>query len=160
MKSFSSRADGRCSLHAESKTRLLTNANARRVPNRYIQGRLRAERPKPHRMSDVRFLSRRRNGARVMRKTLVTLAAGATVVIGAVASPTTADARWRHRGFPVAPVIGGLAAGALIGAALAAPRPYYSYAYEPVYFGPRCYVRRERFWDGWGWHVRRVEDCY
>jgi hypothetical protein len=92
-----------------------------------------------------------------MKKTLVTLALGATVVIGAVASPTAADARW-HRGFPVAPVVGGLAAGAILGAALAAaPRPY---LYEPVYYAPRCYVRRERFWDGWGWHIRRVEDCY
>ena len=96
-----------------------------------------------------------------MRKALVTLALGATVAIGAVVSPTTADARWHH-GFPVAPIVGGLAAGAILGAALAAPRPYYydAYAYEPVSFGPRCYVRRERFWDGWRWHVRRVEDCY
>jgi hypothetical protein len=94
-----------------------------------------------------------------MRKTLVTLAVGATVAIGAVASPTAADARW-HRGFPVAPVVGGLAAGAILGAALTAPRPYYSYAYEPVYFGPSCYVRRERIWDGWHWRFRRVEECY
>lgn len=95
----------------------------------------------------------------MMKKTLATLAVAATVAIGAVAFPTPADARW-HRGFPVAPVIGGLAAGAILGAALAAPRPYYSVAYEPVYFGPRCYVRRERFWDGWRWRVRRIEDCY
>ena len=94
-----------------------------------------------------------------MRITLVTLAVGATVMVGAVASPTPADARWRH-GFPVAPVVGGLAAGALIGAALAAPRPYSSYAYEPVYFGPHCYVRSEHFWDGWSWRIPRVEDCY
>ena len=96
-----------------------------------------------------------------MRKTLVTLAVGTTIAIGAVASSTPADARWHH-GFPIAPVIGGLAAGAILGAALAAPRPYYSYAYypEPVYFGPRCYVRSVRIWNGWGWHVRRVEDCY
>jgi hypothetical protein len=57
-------------------------------------------------------------------------------------------------------LIGGLAAGAILGAALAAPRPYYFYAYEPVFFGPRCYVRRERYWDGWGRHFRCVEDCY
>ena len=95
-----------------------------------------------------------------MRRALITLALGATVAIGAVASPTTADARWRHH-FPVAPVIGGLAAGAIVGAALAAPRPYYDvYAYDPVYFGPHCYIRSERFWDGWRWRVRRVEDCY
>jgi hypothetical protein len=97
-----------------------------------------------------------------MKKTLVTLALGATVAIGAVASPTTADARWRH-GFPVAPIVGGLAAGAILGAALAAPRVYYDdYAYyEPAYFGPpRCYIRSERFWDGWRWRIRRIEDCY
>ena len=96
----------------------------------------------------------------VMKKTLATLALGATVSIGAVASPTTADARWHH-GFPVAPNVGSLAAGAILGAALAAPRPYYdAYAYEPVYFGRRCHVRRGHFWDGWRWHVQRVEDCY
>jgi hypothetical protein len=97
-----------------------------------------------------------------MRKALVTLALGATVAIGTVASPTTADARWRH-GFPVAPIVGGLAAGAIIGAALAAPRPWYDddYAYyEPAYFGPHCYIRKERIWDGWRWRIRRVEDCY
>jgi hypothetical protein len=94
-----------------------------------------------------------------MKKTLATLAVGAVVATGAVVSPTTAYARWHH-GFPVAPIVGGVAAGAILGAALAARGPYYSYAYDPVYFGPRCYVRRERFWDGWRWHVRRVEDCY
>jgi hypothetical protein len=99
-----------------------------------------------------------------MTRTLTTLAVAATVAIGAVAIPTSADARWRHHGFPVAPLIGGLAAGAFLGAALAAPRPYYAYAYEPVYepiyFGPECYVRRERIWDGWAWRIRRVEECY
>jgi len=64
----------------------------------------------------------------MMKKVLVTLALGATVAIGVVATPTTADARLHHHGFPVAPIIGGLAAGAILGAALAAPRPYYSYA--------------------------------
>ena len=92
-----------------------------------------------------------------MKKTLATLALGATVAIGAIASPTAADARWHHRGFPVAPIVGGLAAGAILGAALA-PRVYY--AYEPVYVGASCYVRRERIWDGWRWRIRRVEECY
>jgi hypothetical protein len=90
-----------------------------------------------------------------MKKTLATLALGATVAIGAVASPTVADARWHH-GFPVGPVVGGLAAGAILGAALA-PRVYY----EPVvYAGPSCYVRRERIWDGWRWRIRHIEECY
>src|ERR1700730_2427885 len=101
------------------------------------------------RLSDVRLFIERRSGDCAMKKALVTLALGATVAIGALASPTPADARWHH-GFPVAPVIGGLAAGGHLGGALAAPRPYY---YDPVvYYGPRCYIRRERFWDGWAWH--------
>jgi hypothetical protein len=74
-----------------------------------------------------------------------TIAIG-TIAIGTVASPTATDARWRHHGFPVAPIIGGVAA--FLGAALAGPPPYYAYAYEPVLqpavFGPRCYFRRER----------------
>jgi hypothetical protein len=99
-----------------------------------------------------------------MAKSLITLVVGASVAIGAIASPAAADARWRHHrhGVPVAPIVGGLAAAAIVGAALSAQGPDYdSYGwYEPAYFGPRCYVRRERFWDGWRWHVRSVRDCY
>jgi hypothetical protein len=51
-------------------------------------------------------------------------------------------------------VFDGLAAGALIDAALA-PRPYRQ---EPVDYGPRRYIRRERIRDGWTWRVRHVED--
>jgi hypothetical protein len=96
-----------------------------------------------------------------MTRTIAVLAAGVPIAIGAIASPTTAEARWRHHhGFPVAPIVGGLAAGAILGAALAEPPPYYGYAYDPVYPAPRCYVRRERIWDGWVWRVRRVDECY
>ena len=58
-------------------------------------------------MPDDRCLLTQRIGGRVMKKNLITLALGATVAIGAVASPTAADARWHH-GFPVAPIVGGL----------------------------------------------------
>jgi hypothetical protein len=100
-----------------------------------------------------------------MTNTLTGVAVSATVAIGAIVSPTAAGAQWRHHhhGFPVAPVIGGLAAGAILGAALAAPPPYYyAYAYEPepVYVTPRCYFRQERFWDGWHWRIRRIDECY
>jgi hypothetical protein len=91
------------------------------------------------------------NRSVAMRKDLIRIAVGAAVAVGTLASPTVADARWGHHGFPVGPVLGGLAAGALVGAALAAP---------PVYFAPECYVRHERFWDGWGWRFRRVQECY
>jgi hypothetical protein len=96
-----------------------------------------------------------------MTRTSTALAVAATVAIGAVAIPTTADARWHHHhGFPIAPIVGGLAAGAILGAALAPPPPAYYYAYAPVYAGPRCYVRRERIWDGWTWRVRRIDECW
>src|ERR1700704_3903184 len=100
--------------------------------------------------------------SRIMTRTLTTLAAAATVIIVTVATPTEADARWRrhHHGFPVGAIIGGLAATALISAALAAPRYYGPYAYEPVYLAPRCYLRRERVWNGRRWRVRPVEVCY
>jgi hypothetical protein len=97
-----------------------------------------------------------------MTRTLIPVAA-AVVAIATLAAPTSADARWRghHHGFPVGPVVGGLAAGALLGAALAAPPYYGPYAYyEPAYVGPECYVRRERIWDGWHWRIRRVEECF
>jgi hypothetical protein len=92
-----------------------------------------------------------------MKKVLITLVTGTSFAFAAIASPSPVQARWRHP-FPVAPVVGGLAAGALIGATLAAPRPYY--VYEPVFYGPHCIVRRERIWDGWAWRFRSVEDCY
>jgi hypothetical protein len=57
-------------------------------------------------------------------------------------------------------LIGSLAAGAFLGAEFAATPPYYVYAYEPIYYAPRCYVLRERIWDGWAWRIRRVEECY
>ena len=95
-----------------------------------------------------------------MKKVLVTLALGATVAIGVVATPTTADARWHHHGFPVAPIIGGLAAGAILGGALAAPRPYFSYAYALSISGRRDVTSGANASGMDGVGIRRVEDCY
>jgi hypothetical protein len=125
--------------------------------------------------------------------TTTALAAAAVVALAAVTAPTNSEARpfggwrgggwhhagwhggWRHagwhhrRGFPVAPVLGGLAAGALLGAALSAPAyaaPVYydTYAYDPFYTpvvaGPACVLRRERIWNGWRWIIHRVQVCY
>jgi len=98
-----------------------------------------------------------------MKKTLTALAAAATIGIGALATPTAANAQWRHGGWhggwgaPVAAgVLGGLAAGAIIGSATA---PYYA-PYGAYAYGPACAIRRERFWDGWGWRIRHVRVCY
>jgi hypothetical protein len=97
-------------------------------------------------------------------KTLTAIAAAATLGLAAVAVPQPAQA---HDGGAVAAgIIGGLAVGALIGSAAAqGPGPYYHhrrhyyYAPAPVYYGPPCYWARERVWDGWGWHWRRVRVC-
>ena len=94
-------------------------------------------------------------------RTLTALAAAATLGLAAVAAPQPAEAR--HGGAIAAGVIGGLAIGALIGSAASAPY----YAYTPGYYGGPayyggyggCYWTRQRFWDGWGWRVRRVQVC-
>jgi hypothetical protein len=72
-----------------------------------------------------------------MKKTVTALVAATTVALAAVATPDTADARGGWWG----PAIGGFAAGAIIGSAVA--RPYYGYpsgyygyyAPTPVYYG-------------------------
>jgi hypothetical protein len=45
------------------------------------------------------------------------------------------------------------------GVAAPPPPPVY-YAPAPVYVEePACRLVRERFWDGYGWQVRRVQVC-
>jgi len=58
-------------------------------------------------------------------------------------------------------VAGGLIGGALLGGAIAASRPAPVYvAPAPVYVEePACRLVRERFWDGYGWRMRRVQVC-
>ena len=72
-----------------------------------------------------------------MTKFLTILAAGSAFALVSVATPTTADARWRGGGV-AAGVIGGIAAGAIIAGAVS--QPYYGpgYAYGPGY-GPYAY---------------------
>jgi hypothetical protein len=99
-----------------------------------------------------------------MTRTLTTLAAVAALAATAISAPTPADARGRG-GAVAAGVIGGLAAGAIIGSAT---RSYGYGAYDGGYYaggpyyaaGSDCRLRRERFWDGYGWRVHRVRVCY
>ena len=78
-----------------------------------------------------------------MRKLLTALVAAAITVAG-VATPTTADARWRGWW---APALGGFAVGAIIGSAFARPYyaypygygPYYGYGYPAYAYGPAYY---------------------
>ena len=99
-----------------------------------------------------------------MTKTLTTLAAAATLAVAAIAAPAPAEAV--AGGAIAAGVIGGLAAGAIIGGATRS-YGYYDGGYGTAYCGGPyyaaggdCGLRRERFWDGYGWRVRRVQVCY
>ncbi|MBV9347033.1 MAG: hypothetical protein JO245_03570 [Pseudolabrys sp.] len=89
----------------------------------------------------------------------LTALAGAAAVALALALPQPAQAR--DGGAVAAGVVGGLAAGAIIGSTMQ-PRPYtyyggpayYAAPYEPTY--GRCYRTRE--WDGVRWVRVRVCD--
>jgi hypothetical protein len=102
-----------------------------------------------------------------MKQTVIALAAASLL---AAALPSSAQARCHGCGV-AAGVVGGLAAGALIGSALAGPRygepaPIYVEPPPPppsaVYYDdePVCHVERQRVWvQGYGWRSRRVEMC-
>ena len=89
-----------------------------------------------------------------MRKTLTAIAAAATLALAIVAAPQHAEARNGRN----AAIIGGMALGALAGAAIANGGYYYAPA-PAYYYGPRCFWTRERYWNGWRWHTRRVRVC-
>ena len=82
-----------------------------------------------------------------MTKTLTTLAVAASLAVAALAAPAPAQARG---GAVAAGVIGGLAAGAIIGSAA---RPYGYYDGGPYYAAGGCYWHRERVFDGYGYRI-------
>jgi len=91
-----------------------------------------------------------------MRKFLTGLVAAATIAGAMVATSGTAEARWHGRGWGPGAVIGGLAAGAILGGVIAS-QPYYPYGgyYGPgPYYGPGCAWRT--VWNGYRW----VRACY
>jgi hypothetical protein len=91
-----------------------------------------------------------------MLKSLTGVAmAAALAVAGIAAAPQKAEAHCF--GCAVgAGVIGGLAAGAIIGSAFANPYygPGYYYGPRPAYYGQGCWWRR--VWGPNGWHRVRV----
>jgi hypothetical protein len=102
-----------------------------------------------------------------MRKALIVAAAAAIAVAGTVSQPAQAGDRG---GAIAAGVLGGLAVGAIVGAAASQPRyygppPAYAAEPEPVYVAPpppRCYwTRGEPAWDGYRgvWVRPRVQVC-
>jgi len=101
-----------------------------------------------------------------MQKAILAIAAAATIAAGTLSAPAPAEARCY--GCAVgAGVIGGLAAGAIIGGAIANSQPRYygpppvSYYGGPAYVeGPVCHIERRRIWiEGIGWRTRRIEVC-
>ena len=89
-------------------------------------------------------------------KTLTAIAAAGALSAAVLVTPAQA-----RGGAVAAGIIGGLAAGAIIGGAAANSGygPGYYYGPGPVYYEPHCWWHRERFWDGWGWRIRRVRVC-
>ena len=93
-----------------------------------------------------------------MRKILSAVLAVAMIAGSLVTMMPTARA---DGGRVAAGVAAGLIGGAIIGGAIASSRPAYA-APAPVYVEeeyPACRMVRERFWDGYGWRVRRVQVC-
>ena len=103
-----------------------------------------------------------------MKNTIIALAAAVTL---AAALPSSAQANCNGCGV-AAGVVGGLAAGAIIGSAIAnsgpryvEPAPVYAapppaYAEPPAYAdGPVCHTERQQVWDGYAYRVRRVQVC-
>jgi hypothetical protein len=107
-----------------------------------------------------------------MKKTLMAVVAVTGLAVAAVAAPTPAHAQ---RGV-AAGVAAGLIGGAIVGGAIASQNPYYGpgyygsgyYGRRSYYGGPAyvaapddygCYWQRQRFWDGYGWRIRRVRVC-
>ena len=108
-----------------------------------------------------------------MQKVLLSLAAAGMLAAATVAAPSPASARCPGCGI-AAGVIGGLAAGAIIGGAIAGgppPPPAYYYDYGPppgpVYvdpgpysYGPGCHwTRGDPVWDGYRWVRPPIEVC-
>ncbi len=97
-----------------------------------------------------------------MKKVLSAVLAVATIAGSlAVAAPSASAG---DRGGAIAAGVGlGILGGAIAGAAIAnsaPPPPAYGYGPAPVYVEePACRLVRERFWDGYGWRVRRVQVC-
>ncbi|HZD91658.1 MAG TPA: hypothetical protein VE224_16275 [Pseudolabrys sp.] len=96
-----------------------------------------------------------------MKKSLTAVAVAGALALASVAMPQPAQARHGH---VAAGIIGGLAAGALLGAAVANGPYYYGPGYYygppgPYYYRPHCWLEHERYWNGWTWRWHRVRVC-
>src|SRR5260221_10619542 len=92
-----------------------------------------------------------------MKKTLMALAAVATLAVSSVAAPAPAHAQ---RGIGAA-IAGGIIGGAIVGGALAGPRYYGPGYYGPGYgyYGDPAYVADD-YYGGCGWQRQRLLGGY
>jgi hypothetical protein len=91
----------------------------------------------------------------IMTKVFGALAIAATLAVATVALPKQAEAKCFGCGIGA-----GFVAGALLGNAVANTGPGYGYGYAPVYTSGACFWRKETFFDGFAWRIRRVPVCY
>ena len=84
--------------------------------------------------------------------------AALTICSGLMATPAAAGG-----GDLAAGLLGGFAAGTIVGTAVAQPRYYYYppyYAPAPVYVpAPACWYERRSVWDGYGYVIQPVRVC-
>jgi hypothetical protein len=93
-----------------------------------------------------------------MRKTLAILLAATTLI-----SATAANAEWRDRreyhggggGNWVAPLVGGLIVGGILGS-MAEQQQYQ----QPQYYQPQTFCRMVPVYDAWGNYVGRQRQCW
>ena len=99
-----------------------------------------------------------------MKKVLFASLTVATIA-GSLAITMPAAQAQHHHGHGGGAIGLGILGGVIAGAAIANSGGYYGpgygyYGAGPVYYGGApCYWQRERFWDGYGWRVRRVQVC-
>ena len=91
-----------------------------------------------------------------LRKTLLGACTG-LLILGAASLPAEAE-HGRHAAI-AGGAAAGVAAGAILGGALAARPAYPAYVGGPGYYDDDCRVIRHRVFDGYGWRIRREEVC-
>ena len=99
-----------------------------------------------------------------MTKTLTAIAAAAILAVATVAAPQPAQARVAAAELPpassaVSPRAPSSARLSTVPITAAITAPAITPQDRSITAAPAATGRHQRFWDGWGWHVRRVRVC-